>query len=220
MVFTDVLPGAACGTLPGDFWRRVDDAAARTALELLLAGQEPDAEGFAALQSTMLRYLAAAWPAQSHYELEDVADEALTRLLLKSRQQSLGELADPLPYLLRTARNEFLSRRRRKEVVGLNENVPEDQEAVEDRQLLRLLDEQASLSEFQDALRIVTERGDATSRQVLLTWLDKANECDGDPSDTMIGEALGIHATTVARALERLRKVLIELRATDQPSDG
>lgn len=185
------------------------DAEARRALADLLSGRAPDPGGYEALRSAVVGYLRSAWPHLRQHDALESADEALTRLLARASDGSGPRIHEALPYLLRTARNVQVDYfRRSRESPGLEAKSLEA-EGVEDRDVLRLLDQDATLTSVRAALAQSRKLGDIRTVQVVSAWLDLAQEMERAPSSRDVGQELGVAHTTVQAAMSRFRQYLL-----------
>lgn len=185
------------------------DPEARQALADLLAGRDPDPRAFEALRAVIVGYLRSAWPQVGEHDAYESSDEALERLLSRASGGRGPTPDEALPYLLRTARNvQVDSFRRRRETPGIDVGAYEGA-AVEDRDVLRLLDQAATLSTVRAALAHSKRLGDLRTIHVVSAWLDLAQEMERAPSSRDVGQELGVAHTTVQSALTRFKQYLL-----------
>jgi DNA-directed RNA polymerase specialized sigma24 family protein len=179
---------------------------AQRAADSLLSGASPSSDDFNALRGMVIGYLRAAWPSLSESDAEDAADEALVRVLVRQREHpgQGQETRNGLGYVLRTARNLQVDRfrRRREHPDGVLHERTEGP-GMEDREILRLIDNAASLSSINQALDRAVTLGDTRVETVVSAWLDLAEQTGAPPSTRDVAATLGVAHTTVQRALSR-----------------
>jgi DNA-directed RNA polymerase specialized sigma24 family protein len=184
------------------------DSAERAARQLL-AGESPTAGDYTALREQVLVYLRTM--GADPFEVEDIADETLARILQVRR--AVGEVGNPVGYILRTARNERIDRLRRRREEPVDPVYMADRSgATDDDAVLRLLDRDLDLHLVRTALALASREDDVTCLLVVQTWLNLAAEREAAPSSRDVGNELNLAHTTVQRALARFQDYVGRVR--------
>jgi DNA-directed RNA polymerase specialized sigma24 family protein len=184
------------------------DPAERAARQLL-AGESPTAGDYTALREQILVYLRTMGADSS--EVEDIADETLARIL--QVRGTVGEVGNPLGYILRAARNERINRLRRRREEPVDPAYMADRSgATDDDAVLRLLDRDLDLHLVRAALALASREDDVTCLLVVQTWLNLAAERETAPSSRDVGNELNLAHTTVQRALSRFQDYVERVR--------
>lgn len=166
------------------------------------------------LMSHVTRYASSVVSGLSKEDLDDIASEALARLLAAAEKQILDESRSPAGYLLRTAGNLAIDHARRQLREEPRELAADDswerqtarplEEArIDDDAIARLLSAVADAQTVMLGLAAAVAARDETAHRIVLHWLTLAERLGQAPTTRLVAAAAGVSHTTVATALRR-----------------
>ncbi|WP_412748505.1 hypothetical protein [Krasilnikovia sp. M28-CT-15] len=165
--------------------------------------------------TALRRYLQAHYsPTLSSTDLDEIANDAVARLVESVRRGLVDETRNPAGYLVKIASNEALAAIRRGQ-----RTVPVDTShpgllSLTDEQAAARLDEAATPEIIQQAMTLAYERRDATAIRVATHLLDQIQRTGKAPSNRACGQFLGLSHEGVGKALRRLRTYISSVQHT------
>jgi DNA-directed RNA polymerase specialized sigma24 family protein len=165
----------------------------------LVNDPEPRAIDLVIVQRGLLRLLGARFPKLPDAEGEELADEAIARLIEQTRTGAVSAVKNPAAYLSTVARNLALDRMKKVEPLELVEDLPDSDDAI-----AALLDRDATAATVQMAMQAAIAAGDHLAVRVVAAWLDLAAE-RGEPTSREVAKRARTSHTTVNEAIRRFR---------------
>ncbi len=186
---------------------------AQAAVRALSGGVGPSNEEFQGLRSELAAYVRGVWPTIRADVLEDVVSETLARTLANRERLSGLSPSDALGYVMRIARNFYIDQLRAERELPDQATVERSQEnAVYDDAIFRLIERDATRDEVHAAIADLRAAGDRTAVSAVLKWISRASLADDEPSARAVAAELNAAHTTVAKALQRFRRQIVENR--------
>jgi DNA-directed RNA polymerase specialized sigma24 family protein len=166
-----------------------------------------DPQALTILLDGLVRVLRTSRFHLSSEDAEDVAQEAVIRLVEFARTDAADRVHKPGAYLIRVAQHLAIDRARQATV---SMSAPEDLEtlATDDDAIAALLDADASVSLIEGAMRAAVSAGDHLAVRVVVHWLDLAQKFGEAPSSRAVAQRTGLSHTSVNKALSRFRHSL------------
>jgi DNA-directed RNA polymerase specialized sigma24 family protein len=155
--------------------------------------------------ASLRRYVTARFP---DLDADDVVQATITGLL--ERGHRIDDVESARAYLLGATRYraiDTLRARNRRPQVPL-EAIGEQPTGDDD--VARLIDLSATRASVYESLQASVIAGDELLVRVVTVWLDVAEEQGHAPSTREIAPLVGVSHTSVAKALERFRRVLAQ----------
>jgi DNA-directed RNA polymerase specialized sigma24 family protein len=171
-------------------------------LQSVRRGEEPSASQTAAVLSMVRLWLSRRGLTAD--ELDDVATEAVLRLLRTEKKGRLDPTRSAGGWLRVVADHLTIDKKRRRQRAG-PPGVPFDEAvhggAGDDDRLASLLDETAAASDVRSALRAAADAGETTVVRVVTAWLGLAEANGEPPTSRELADRIGISHATVQRSL-------------------
>jgi len=180
---------------------------------------DPDALTSAELRAVLrllIGFMRARYPWLSEFALEDIATDAIARVLTGARTGSIKPDGNPGGYLIRTAQNLAIDRMRatqREELVEpsrMPERISDDAAAaaIESAAVADVGVAAGPADEIRRGLAKAAARGDDTACRVVAYLLDEVQTTGQMPTNREAGEELDLSHTAVSDALRRFRSYL------------
>jgi hypothetical protein len=179
--------GQGYSNQPDDWWTRTD-----------LVG----------LIKTLERFVLGRYPSLSSYDAEEIATEAITRVIQAAKAGRIKLEGDPTAYLVTVARHIVVDRIRSS---ARHTEVPvqsvEDLEMAtpDDNAIAAFINRSAAAADIRRALSAARLDGDATAFRVITFVLNETERTGHMPSNRDVAGRLGLSHTGVAKALARFR---------------
>ena len=183
-----------------------DDPFAQFAASVAKEATEIDPATLQAAMSALHRYLRGKFPVIRADDLDDLAAEAVTRVVAKARTGSIRSHPNPAGYLVRTAEHlalDYLRSARHNREVATIEELPESR--LTDAQAAAALDSRANVELVHAVLRRIQCSQDTTLFQITTYLLNEIQQTGVVPSNRKTARACQVSHTAVAKALQRLR---------------
>ncbi|BFU46899.1 hypothetical protein [Krasilnikovia sp. MM14-A1004] len=158
--------------------------------------------GVAALR----RYLQARYsPPLSGADLDEIANDAVARLVESGRRGLVDEARNPAGYLVKIASNQAIAAIRRGQRTVPVDTTHPGLLSMTDEQAAARLDEAATPDVIQQAMALAYSRRDSTAIRVATHLLDQIQRTGKAPSNRACAQVLGLSHEGVGKALRRLR---------------
>jgi DNA-directed RNA polymerase specialized sigma24 family protein len=184
-----------------------DDSLARFAASMAADTAEVDAATMHDAMAGLRRYLRKRFPAIRSDDLDDLAADAVARVVARSRSGALEQHPNLAGYLVRTVERlalDYLGSAR----INRELTVLDDVLAVQlpDHKAAAAFDKRATVDLVHAVLRRIQHSRDATLFQITTHMLNEIQLTGVVPSNRKIAQACGLSHTAVAKALQRLRQ--------------
>lgn len=160
---------------------------------------------------TIERYVGRRYANVSSHDAEEIATEAILRVLQANKAGRLKLTGDPTGYLVAVARNIVFDRSRtwaKHSEVPVSSLESLGAENPDNSAIAEFINQDAARESIRRALATARSDGDHTTYRVITFVLNEAERTGELPSNREVASHLGLSHTGVAKSLARFRRIL------------